>query len=476
MKQSTEFNNWQKLELKSNINHNVILALKILQANNIELEQKISEELLENPLLELYADEDFKDENNFEEHLKDETNDSPDSFDITKNEIEDYYDDGTDTGYDYSVSDKDAGSVIEEVTIYEKTIQEHLSEQLTFLNLSDDEQIIAYSILSSINNQGYLTNSISDISNYNKISLKTAKKVLEIIQSLDPPGIAAANHRDCLLLQLKRKKLQESIPYQIINECYDLYIQKKFATILNQLQLSDIDFQKADKIIKELYLYPAQSFGSINENNYINPDVSYIKNNGEWHIIINDEHASKLKINKNLFNKWKKEKNPKLQLYLNLKVQSAKCIIKAISQRSSTLYNICHTILKIQIKYFETGDRNNLKTMSLNEIAQQLDLNDSTVSRALANKYADTPFGVIKLRNLISTGLKDDSTGQDVSRNSIIEQIKKMIIEEDKKSPLSDIEIYKILQSKGINVKRRTVAKYRAEAGILPKHHRKSFN
>lgn len=456
-----------KIGLKQKITQKTIFGLRLLKNNYLELEEEIQRQTLENPILNFKQPENFTDTNDDLQQKEGE---------LIKEEYETVYDDLNDSSYITYNTEKDAGAVIEEVMEYEESIQEYLMEQIMFAELTDEESKIANSIINSIDNNGYFINTIEDISEYHKVSLNKVKKVLKVIQSLDPPGIGANNHQECLLLQLERKKLKDTAAYKIIKYCYDLFINKKYALVIQRLQINKEIFLEADKIIRSLYLYPTRIFSSVDESNYILTDVIFIKHNGVWDIIINSDFSSRININKKLLSYYNNKNDKKLKKYIKNKHDDAVFLLQAINQRTNTLYNVCRALLDKQIDFFNTGNINNLKTLSLKDISKTIDMKESTISRCLSNKYAETPFGIIKLRTLISTGIINNNTGIDMSRSSIIEEISILINNEDKSKPLSDTDICNKLKLKGINIQRRTVAKYRTEAGILPKHQRKEIN
>lgn len=470
-----------KLELRQFISPNIIQSLEILQYNILELSQRIEAELQENPILELLSeDEDVSDKNEKEIESEDNNLNEEDdlNFEMTPEDLELYYDDGTDIGYfnsnNINYSDNtNAGEIIEKLLTYEKNIQEDLIDQISFLSLNDVEKVIALTIISAINDKGHFVDTESNIAHYLKVDVNQVRKILKLIQSLEPPGIAAKDARESLLNQLERKKLKNSLPYEIINDYFDYYITKKFDQIKKGLNINNTKLINADEIIKSLNPYPAQKFGEISNDIYIYPDVTVKKFDNRWIIIINDEYIPKLKINRELYRHYKSFNDPKTSEFINKKYQSAIWIIKSINQRNNTLYKITNEILNCQKIFFDSGNINDLKPMMIKQIASKLEISPSTVSRALSNKFLETPLGVYKFRKLFSTGVKTQVYKSDVSRNSIIEHIKELVNKEDKIKPLTDTAMWKILTSKGFQVKRRTVAKYRTEAGILSKHHRK---
>lgn len=471
-----------KLELQHTISPNIIHSLEILQYNNLELTQKIENELQENPLLEIEqtttSDMNIKNIENFnDEQTKKNKDDESFNFDMSETELDENYDDGRDIGY-YAQSDinnesDSATEVIENVLTYEKTLQEHLIEQLNFLNLTELERTIAITIISSIDDNGFLKDSITNIAGYFQVDISIVEKILKIIQSLDPPGIGAMSAKESLLLQLERKQLTNTLAYKIINEYYELFIRRKYDKLMKELNIENNELMKADNIIRTLHPNPAQGFGTIQEDIYIYPDVTFRKVNEIWIIIINDEYIPKLKINRTLYNNYKNSKDYKIKSFVKEKFNSAIWLIKSINQRNTTIYKICQEILEYQIVFFETGDIKKLKPFTLKNIAEKLKIHEATISRAISNKYADTPWGVFNFKKFFSTGYENQINGQITARTSLLEQIKEFINNEDKSNPLSDTEIWKIFKNNGINLKRRTITKYREEAGFLPKHIRR---
>ncbi|HOK40189.1 MAG TPA: RNA polymerase factor sigma-54 [bacterium] len=461
----------QKLELRQILSPTIIYSLEILQANILELNQKIETELEENPLLEI-------DTNDDSEYNENEFKNEDTVLNLTEDEIEQYYDDGTDIGYitlSQNNDENDAGEVIEKVVTYEISLQDYLLEQIKYLNFNEIENAIALTIISSLDDNGFFKDSETNIASYFQISEEKVKEVLKKIQELEPEGVGTKTPQECLLFQLEKKKLTDTLAYEILKNFYEEYITKKFDKIIKTLEITEEEFKDADNLIKTLHPIPVQNFGKINEDIYIEPDVTVNKVSNEWVIIINDERIPKLKINKNYYNKYLNTNDENLKNFLHKKYDSAILLIKAIYNRSTTIYKVTNEILNAQKEFFETGDKMKLKPLTLKEIAQKLNLNESTISRAISNKYIETPYGIFSFKFFFSSSMLMSNTSEVISRNIILEKIKELIENENKNKPLSDTEIWKILNQKGFKIERRTVTKYRSELGYLPKHHRKKI-
>ena len=374
------------------------------------------------------------------------------------------------------------------------SLHELLVEQLSLLNLNNLQTIIAEQIIGSIDDDGYLrreTNSIIDDLAF-KQNIETNEKEVEdlinAIQQFDPPGIAARDVRESLMIQLRRKlKSVTSIPHKnalrIIDFHFDEFTKRHFEKIIKSLDLSEDQLKDAIQEIKKLNPRPGAHYSSINKvEQYIVPDFFVYNNNGKPELTLNQRNAPDLKISgeyremlKDYEKGSKKDKRQKEAVtFIKQKIDAAKWFIDAIKQRQHTLIVTMQAIIDHQVNFFITGDETSLRPMILKDIAEKTDLDISTISRVANSKFVQTEFGSFRLKYFFSEALSTDS-GEEVSTREVKTILQEMIDGEDKHNPLSDDTLTEMLQAKGYNIARRTVAKYRELLNIPVARLRKEF-
>ena len=307
-----------------------------------------------------------------------------------------------------------------------------------------------------------------------RIEVSKVEYAVKLLQSMEPVGIGARNLRECLELQIDRIGVTDVYLYKIIDEYLELLAENKFNIIAKEL---DIDVKKAQEygdIIKSLNPKPSCGFYTGEEVKYIVPDAYIKKIDKEYYIVMNDELGPKLTINAVYKEILKNDTDKEAVEYVKEKLNSAVFLIKSIEHRKTTIYRVLEKILELQRDYFDLG-KTYLKPMTLKEIANSLEMHESTISRAIRDKFIYTDRGTIKIKDLFTTGISSNISGEDISTNIIKNSIKELIENEDKKSPISDQVICAILNKKDMNISRRTVAKYREEMGIKSSKGRKRF-
>ncbi|MBI5371965.1 MAG: RNA polymerase factor sigma-54 [Sphingobacteriales bacterium] len=468
-----------------------IQLMKLLQVPTANLETRIKEELEENPALEL--DEEGHDEN--ADDLKDEFNedgeedydDKDGSEDEYENiDVSDYVQDGDDEVADYKLRDdnypeEDEGRQLPYKT--EASFYETLIDQLGLLNLEEKQQTIAEQIVGSIDEDGYLrreTSAIVDDLAFRQNIVATEKEVEEIIrriQHFDPPGVAARDLRECLLIQLFRLK-EEGRPVDLaikaISKYFDEFTKKHYEKIQRGLNLDDNQLREVMQQIIRLSPKPGGNVGEINKaESYVVPDFFIINNAGKLELTLNSRNAPELRISegyRDMLKEYdrgsKKDKRQKeAVLFIKQKIDSAKWFIDAIKQRQHTLLSTMNAIMEHQYEFFLTGDETELRPMILKDIAEKTGLDISTVSRVANSKFVQTEFGTYRLKFFFSESLSTES-GEEVSTREVKKILSDFIEGEDKKRPLSDERLTELLQEKGYNIARRTVAKYREQLNI----------
>ena len=431
-------------------------AIKLLQYTAVEINQEIQNIFESNPLIEKEdACEDFQEDNCKEHYL--------------------HYDG------DFSHISKSTIStteVIEKTTHAEDTLQKHLLWQVHLSNMTDDDKLIAESIIDYVNNDGYLIKDILDIFDdlylNSEITLDEVIAVQHFLQRLDPAGTCSKNIQESLLVQVQNTNENPNIKSKIcilLNEFFQEYAENKTKIILNSLSITEKEFILIDEIIRKQNPRPGNIINNIKNYDYIIPDVQITKNDSDWIIKNNKAVSPEIKINSNYVDINEKNMSDIDKKYVKEKLQEAKMFIKNINYRNDTLLSLSKRIFEKQKKFFDYGIEN-LVPMNLKEVATDLGVHESTVSRLTNGKYIETPYGIFELKFFFSSSIKNKD-GKDFSSKSIKEKIKKIISSENKKNPFSDNKIKDILKNEGIDVARRTVSKYRESLNIESSSKRK---
>lgn len=435
------------------------LSVKLLQMSNFEIQNYIEKEIQENPVL----DAEYK--KNDSEKPKDEIDYK--SF-IKYLEFDDY-------GHGNYSRDRDEDEVSPFNFISaKKSLKEFLMEQIVELNESTFVKAICKYMIENIDHKGYLDITLEEVQEELSISSELAESCLNIVQSLEPHGIGARDLKECLKIQLKVKGFQDENVYKIIDSYLEMIAENKYNIIAKELKVDVKKAQEYGDLIKSLEPKPSRGFFTGEETKYIVPEAYIKKINGEYCIIMNDGSIPKLNINQLYKQIINNEDDKETVKFVKDKLNSAVFLIKSINQRENTIYSILEKIVEIQKDYFEFGEAF-LKPMTLKEIADNLEIHESTVSRAIREKYIHTDRGTIKIKDLFTTGISRVDSFEDVSTKIIKKEIEELVNNEDKKKPLSDQKICALLKEKDIDISRRTVAKYREEIGIKSSSKRKRF-
>jgi RNA polymerase sigma-54 factor len=476
----------QKLGLSQSLQQKLspqqIQFIKLLQVPTAELENRIEEELELNPVLEQGSDSEEDAPAQEEEPVTEaETNTAEDEIDI-----KDYLRDDDYNSYKtQSEGDGDDDDDREMPMPTGTSLHETLLTQLGFLGLDDRQLIIGKQLIGSIEGDGYIRRDLESIVNDLAFSqgvettLEEVESILKRIQTFDPAGIAARNLQECLLLQLERmddgQDVDVIVAKRILNECYDEFTKKHYPKILKKLDLDDEDYiRDAIELIVRLNPKPGGEAGSgIAKNQYVIPDFILTNNNGKLELALNSRNAPELRISRSyseMFRAYDKsdKKDKKLKeavSFVKQKLDAAKWFIDAIKQRQHTLLRTMQAIVNFQYDYFQDGDETKLRPMILKDIAQMINMDISTVSRVASSKTVQTDFGVFPLKYFFSEGIATDS-GEEVSSREVKQIIKDLIEQEDKNKPFSDDKLEELLNKKGYNIARRTVAKYREQLNI----------
>ena len=431
----------------------LIQAIRILQFNTQELDTFVQEEILENPVLEF-------DKKRVESLAS-----------LHENLSEDYVDPGF-KQWQYS-KDKEEYS-FEQFTSKEETLEDYLLLQLTFSKLKGLDLKVGRFLVEAIDENGYLTLSCEQVAKAFGIEEDRVSRVLDVIQTFEPLGVGARDLKECLIIQLAAKGLlEEAVEYIIMNHLEDLgenklnKVSKVTGIPVNQVQM-------VCDLIRTLEPKPGRSFSSGESVKYIVPDILVEKVNDEYVVLNNETSVPHLRVSSyysSLANQYKNDEE--LTKYLNDRLSSAFWLIKSIEQRKRTIYNVANAVVQHQKEFFDKGPKC-LKTLTLKQVAESIGMHESTVSRSVNGKYMQTPRGVFEIKYFFSSGI----TGQDgegLSSNSIKTMIKEIIDNENPAKPYSDQDIVGLLSEKGIEISRRTVAKYREGMNILSSSKRRRY-
>ncbi|MBC6368350.1 RNA polymerase factor sigma-54 [Algoriphagus sp. AK58] len=475
----------QKLNLSQTLSQKLspqqIQFIKLLQVPTAELDARIEEELEVNPALEEGKDEeqDKSQEDDFEDSYEDDL-----GRDDNELNLDDYLDDEY-GGYkmqgdgNYNPDEEDREIPISS----QATLHEQLISQLNFLKLDERQKIIGQQLIGSIENDGYIRRDLEAIINDLAFSqnietdIDEMEEILRKIQTFDPAGIAARNLQECLIIQLERKEHPDDPVVQhalaIIHECFEEFTKKHFTKIQKRLDLNEDEIKDAVNLITRLNPKPGGISDGLVRTQYIIPDFILTNNSGKLEVSLNSRNAPELRISRSyadMFDAYDKsdKKDKKLKetvSFVKQKLDAAKWFIDAIKQRQNTLLRTMEAILQYQKEFFIDGDETNLRPMILKDIAEKIDMDISTVSRVANSKSIQTEFGVYPLKYFFSEGISTD-TGEDVSNREVKSVLQGMVDAEDKKRPLSDDKLVKMLNKRGYNIARRTVAKYREQLQI----------
>jgi RNA polymerase sigma-54 factor len=368
-------------------------------------------------------------------------------------------------------NDDDHRSALENTALRRGSIEDHLMWQLRLSNLSEAEQRVGATIIYNLNDDGYLETPLEELAAQLETGADRVEQVLKRVQRFDPPGVAARDLRECLLIQLANLGMEDSLAARMVGEHLDLLEKHRYGEIAKQLGVSVEMIGQAHKIISLLEPKPGRDYGGA-EPTYVVPDVYIHKLGEDYMVTLNRDAVPRLRI-AGYYQRVMNDVNsaPETREYLQERLRSAKWLVKSIYQRQQTIFKVANSIVKFQRAFFDHGV-SHLKPLVLKDVAEDIGMHESTISRATANKYAHTPQGIFELKFFFTSGVKG-SSGEDVSAETVKEKIRELVSAEEPHNPLSDQAIAEMLRVRQINIARRTVAKYRQALGILPSANRK---
>ena len=471
----------QRLEQKQlqRLSPQQIQLMKLLQVPTIAFEQRIKQELEENPALEdEYAESEDYDELDNNEEYEESTTD--DEFDIS-----DYIDEDDVPAYRYKANNTSKDDEEDRIPFVSgKTFHEMVRRQLSLINISERQSELANFIIGNLDDSGYLRRELTALVDdfaFNQgitTSVEELEVILKIVQSLDPAGVGARDLQECLLIQIRQKdKNLDSIKLaeKILEDYFDAFIKKHYSKIKKKLEIDDDKLKLAMDEIVKLNPKPGNSLSdSIKINETIIPDFTITNENDELQLTLNGRNAPELYISgryremleafsENKGNNSKKDKEA--MMFIKQKIDSAKWFVDAVKQRQHTLLITMEAIMNYQKEYFLKGDETLLKPMILKDIAEMVNMDISTISRVVNSKYVHTPFGIFLLKSFFSESIQKES-GEEVSTREVKRILMDAIEDENKRKPLTDEKLSKLLKEKGYKIARRTVAKYREQLNI----------
>ncbi|MBC7359762.1 MAG: RNA polymerase factor sigma-54 [Desulfacinum sp.] len=451
-------------------------AIKLLQLSRLELLETIQQELESNPVLEETVDEvGNKEEVEPEVPAAEErfeeveiTEKVRDDFDW-ESFLEDY------STYSPMPVERDPNQEqpsFEQRLTRRPSLEDHLMWQLCLSDLSEQDKEIAAMIIGNLNDDGYLVSPTAEIAELSGVTVQDVERVLEKVQGFDPPGVAARDLRECLLIQARSLDVPNGLVVTIIDKYLHYLENKNYQGLVKALKRPKSEVQAAVEVILSLDPKPGRAY-SEEEVQYVSPDIFVVKVDDEFVVVLNEDGMPKLRVNPYYREALRSDStvSEEAKDYIQGKLRSAAWLIKSIHQRQRTLYKVAQSIVNFQRDFLEKGIAH-LKPMVLRDVAEDVGMHESTISRVTTNKYMHTPQGIFELKYFFNSSI-NSVVGEAVASESVKERIRQLIKEEDPAKPYSDKDLVDLLKKENIKIARRTVAKYREMMGILPSHKRK---
>jgi len=471
-------------------------AIKLLQLNRMELAEVVNQELMENPVLEELTEtpegenqispeagpdaadpeaEQRRDEDSFlkptpkEEQLvagKDDFN--------WESYVEEFNSSSSSAPSMREINDELPS--FENVLTKTTSLEDHLTWQLSMVALSETERKLGELIVGNLSDDGYLNANLEDLARETHVEFEDAEEVLKIVQNLDPVGVASRNLQECLAIQAKFMKPRQPLVEKIIEKHLSDLERKNYQAVAKALSLPLEKIIEATKLILEFEPKPGRSFHT-SDTQYITPDIYVYKVAEEFVIVLNEDGMPKLRISpyyKNILASAQKDQNKVTKEYVQDKLRSAVWLIRSIHNRQKTIYKVTEAIVKRQRDFFEKGVQH-LKPMILKDVANDIGMHESTISRVTTNKFVHTPVGIFELKYFFNSSINSADGSDALASEAVKEKIRQMVAKEDQKNPLSDQKIVELLRVENIDIARRTVAKYRDMLGILSSGKRKKI-
>ncbi len=465
----------------------LIQAIQILQFNTQELEAYVDEQVLINPILEIDPpdresartegkDREQDDEamgfaDDFSSKAKTKAGDS--EFDWAEHFKEREYDDISYKQWQYSGSDT-GEYTFEQFVSTDISLTENLMFQLQFVPMKKSCRLVAKYMIEALDENGYLTQSVEELAEQFHLTTEKTEEILAIIQGFDPVGVGARDLKECLKIQLHHEGNDDPLTLQVVDQHLNDIANNRLGNIAKALNITVREAQEISDIIRRLEPKPGRQFESAGDTKYVVPDVTVEKVDGEYVVLVNESSTPRLTLSpyyQKMLAESDRESN--ISKFLTGRLNSAVWLIKSIEQRRQTIYNVVSAVVKYQVDFFEKGSKY-LKTLTLKQIADEVGIHESTVSRSINGKYMQSPRGVFEIKYFFTSGVSG-SSGQGIASESIKTLIREIVDNEDPKAPKSDQAMVEILREKGIDISRRTVAKYRDEMHVASSSRRKRY-
>ena len=459
------------------ITPSLLQKIELLSVNQLELSEILQQELEENPLLDEASDH-FEDGPDATERAPEPEPDAVAAENGSRLEDLDFeYFFGDYLGSSY---ERQEFEPVEQRPSFEQflsssdSLWDYLNWQLNLSGIDSDLREIAYFIVGNLDEDGYLTLTLDEIGQQLRVSSERVEAALAAVQVLDPVGVGCRNLRECLLLQARAAGMEDSLVGALIRDCLPLIEARDYSGIRSRLACGAEDLARALELIRSLSPRPGQKYAAA-EPVYVRPDVHIRKVEGEYQVSLNDDGLPKLKINRSYRKLLRKNGVcDDTKSFIRERFRAAIELLRGVDQREETIFRVCRVIVRRQHEFMESGIRK-LKPLLIKDVADELGVHASTISRVVANKYAHTPQGVMQLRRFFSVGV-EHANGENVSTMQVKDRLRTLIREEDPKKPLSDQKLTDMLNHDGIRITRRTVAKYRDQMRIPGSLARKKAN
>jgi len=469
LRQTLDLRLTQRLALTPSL----LQKIELLQLNKLELQDMLTQALIDNPILEEASEPEPPRDLSLEERPPQAGAEQPtgekDSFEEI--DFQYFFDEYLDTGYkNREVEDSEKPS-FETFLVRPPSLTEHLTSQLGLSDANERMAEIARQIIGNLDENGYLLLSMEELCQLTSATPEEAEQALKLVQSFDPVGVAARDIRECLLLQLEARGFRDSLPWRIVAEHLPLLENHRFKELAVRTESSFDAVLQAVDAIKHLIPEPGQKYNPQNVN-YVQPEVTIAKVDGEFVIIQNEDGMPQLRLNSSYRDLLKSNGvSSETKAFLRDKFRSAVDLLRSVSQRKRTIYRVCECIINRQREFLERGP-SALRPMLIKDVANELGVHSSTISRVVTNKYVDTPQGVMELRKFFTMGVESPD-GEELSIVQVKLKIRKLIEDEDKARPFSDNQLGQLLKRDNIFITRRTVAKYREQMQIAGSRERR---
>jgi RNA polymerase sigma-54 factor len=471
-------------------------AIKLLQLNRMELQEVVTQEMMENPILEELSEtpegetgqspedtspgadpeaEQLRDEESFLKPKVQEEQLAPSKDDFNwESYVEEFNSTSSSAPSMREINDELPS--FENVLTKTTSLEDHLTWQLSMIAMSDAEKKLGELIIGNLSDDGYFNANLEDLARESQIELEDAEEVLKIVQNFDPLGVGSRNLQECLSIQARFLEPRQPLVETLIEKHLGDLERKNYNAIAKALAVHLEKVIEATRVILEFEPKPGRSFNS-GDTQYITPDIYVYKVAEEFMIVLNEDGMPKLRISpyyKNILASAQKDQNKLTKEYVQDKLRSAVWLIRSIHNRQKTIYKVTEAIVKRQRDFFEKGVQQ-LKPMILKDVANDIGMHESTISRVTTNKFVHTPVGIFELKYFFNSSISAADGSDSLASEAVKEKIRQMIQKEDVKSPLSDQKIVELLRTENIDIARRTVAKYRDMLGILPSGKRKKI-